>query len=287
MRMFYLENESGDRIDLNSTTDILLTEPSGLGLEFNDTYADIGEGFFRLISKRHNQRQITCKLNFIVDPYRVYNEFISWLMAAKELYLIYKPKEIEYYIRIGIRSITKGEINKYGLLESQASFNYMTPWYQPSPLPISFPGTNDAFRVDVSKLDGPDVLVGSTASKYSAIIEPVGHFPAGFYIEFHGVAENPEIKLQGQNSGTVYGDCKITERFAANTGFKLSTNYDNAYVSKILANGSEVDLLPKVDLTLEPFFKMPLTEPCVLKVIDDDALHGDLSAKIFFYYRSV
>lgn len=289
MRMFYLQKETGERIGLNNETGIFLSEPSGLGLEFGDNFADIGEGFFRMIAKVYTQKTVKCKLNFVnADPYGTYHSFITWCMKAKRLYLIYKPKNVEYFIHTEISSFEKGEFNKFGYLEVPASFLYLSPWYTPTALDLSFIGVDDtAFRFDDSKWDGPDVLVGTTAEKYTVKLDPDGHIPAAFYLEYKGVAENPEITLTGLISGTVYGDCKLDHRFVSGTGFKLSTAYDESYIRKIGLNGSEEDLLSDVDLSLEPFFKMPLTEPCILKLDDDGALHGELSAKIYYYYRSV
>lgn len=288
MRYFYLQKETGERIGLNNETGIFLSEPSGLGLEFADNYADIGEGFFRMISKVYSQKSVKCKLNFVKDPYKTYFDFVTWCMNAKQLYLVYKPLNVEYYIKTEIASYEKGEINKFNYLEVPTSFIYLSPWYAPSALSLSFIGVDDnAFRINVSKLNGPAIIAGSTEEKYTAQIDPSGHLPGAFYLEYHGVAENPEITLVGINTGTVYGDCKINHQFASNTGFKLSTTYENSYINKILANGSEQDLLNSIDLAYEPFFKMPLNEPCILKLDDDGSLHGKLNAKIYYYYRSV
>lgn len=289
MRKFYLQKETGERIGLNNETGIFLSNPEGLGLNFGDNFADIGEGFFRMIAKKYNQNAITCKINFVnEDPYTTYNNFVSWCMLAKKLYLVYAPISTEYYIQIEIESIEKGEINKYGYLECSANFIYLSPWYLPSPLNISFIGLdNTAFRLDVSRLDGTDILASSVADSYSAQIDPAGHLPGAFYIEYHGLAENPIVLLTGAISGEVYGKCAISGSFAQNTGFKLSTRYEDAYIKKVLSNGTEVDILDDVDLSFEPFFKLPLTESCLLKVTDDGVLHGDLSAKVYYYYRSV
>lgn len=288
MRRFYLQKETGERISLNNETGIFLYEPQGLGLEFGDSYADIGEGFFRMISKKHTQKAVSCKLNFLKSPYETYNSFITWCMKAKRLYLVYKPTNTEYYIRTEISNYEKTEINKYGYLEVPAKFLYLSPWYLPSPLNISFIGLDDnAFRFDSSKLDGPDILAGSTADKYSAQIEASGHLPGALYVEYHGVAESPEIILEGAESGTIYGDCKINKAFSATSGFKLSTAYEESYVTEIKPDGTESDLLDAVDISLEPFFKIPLNEPCILRLTDDGALHGELSAKAYYYYRSV
>ena len=288
MRKFYIQKETGERIGLNNETGIFLTEPTGLGLNFGDNFADIGEGFFRMIAKKYNQNAITCKINFINDSYATYNHFVTWCMLAKSLYLVYQPENIEYYIRIEIESLEKGEINKYGYLECSASFIYLSPWYLPSPLNISFIGLdNTAFRWDNSRFDGTDILASSTADSYSAQIDSDGHLPGAFYIEYLGAAVNPIVLLTGIESDIVYGKCKITGNFAANTGFKLSTKYEDSYVRKILSDGTEQDILSSVDLSFEPFFKMPLNEPCILQLVDDGALHGDLTAKIYYYYRSV
>lgn len=289
MRLFYLQKETGERIDLNNKNGIFLSEPSGLGLEFGDDFADIGEGFFRMISKVHTQKTVQCKLNFVGDnPYLIYNDFITWCMNAKKLFFIYKPLNIEYYIRTEISTFDKNEINKYGYLEVPSKFLYLSPWYRPSPINIPFIGISDnAFRCDVTKLDGPSILVGSLYLDYAAQIDPNGHLPGAIYLEYHGAAENPEIILEGVDSGTIYGDCKIESRFASNTGFKLSTSYEDSFIRKINANGSEDDLLSHVDLSLEPFFKIPLTESCILRLVDDGVINGELSAKVYYYYRSV
>ena len=288
MRKFYIQKETGERIGLNNETGIMLSEPEGLGLEFGDSFADIGEGFFRMISKKYLQKAIKCKLNFIQDPYSLYNRFVTWCVNAKELFLVYKPENTEYYIKIEIHSLEKTEINKFGYLEVNASMTYLSPWYQPSALSISFIGLGEnAFRWDNSKLDGPDVLVGSTAERYSAQIEGSGHLPGAFYIEYHGVAVKPKVSLTGVLTGTLYGKCEIDETFTSQMGFKLSTKYEDSYIRKIAADGTEVNLLSSVGLEYEPFFKLPLSEPCLLELSDDGALSGSMSAKVYFYYRSV
>ncbi len=288
MRKFYLQKDTGERIGLNNETGIFLSDPEGLGLEFDDNYADIGEGFFRMISKRHSQKTISCKLNFVKDPYKTYNDFITWCMKAEKLYLIYQPLTEAYYIRTEIAHLDKTEINKYGYLETDAEFLYLSPWYLPTSLNISFIGLDDtAFRIGQSKFDGPDILAGTTAEKYTAEVNATGHLPGAFLIEYKGIAENPEISLVGKISGQEYGNCKIDHAFTANTGFRLSTAYEDSYIKEIKEDGSEVDLLADADLSLEPFFKIPLTEPCVLRLTDDGALHGTLNAKVYYYYRSV
>ena len=63
--------------------------------------------------------------------------------------------------------------------------------------------------------------------------------------------------------------------------------YENSYVKSIDLLGNETDLLPFVDLTTDPFFKVPLTEDCILNITDADSLSGQVDGRIYYYYRSV
>lgn len=304
MRLFYLQNELGRRIPLNNEPNnllanapqnggIFLTEPEGLGLEFGDTFADIGEGFFRMVSKKHNQRVIGGKLNFIVKPYEMFNAFINWCILAKELYFIYNPYGTEYYIHVEIESIQKTEMNQLGYMEVPIKLKYLSPWYIPSPATITMLGedvTGFTFGEDQttgSRLDGTDVLIGSKAEAYASDISPYGHLPAAIKITFKGITSNPVFRLIGKETGIEYGRCTIHKSFGEQTTIELSTMYENSYVKSIDLLGNETDLLQYIDLTTDPFFKVPLTEECVLNITDADSLSGQVDGRIYYYYRSV
>ena len=47
------------------------------------------------------------------------------------------------------------------------------------------------------------------------------------------------------------------------------------------------DLLSKIDLDGEPFFRLPLTEPCTLTIAAQAAISGAADVEVFYYYRSV
>ena len=304
MRLFYLQNELGNRVPLNNEPNnllanapqnggIFLTEPEGLGLEFGDTFADIGEGFFRMVSKKHNQRVIGGKLNFIVKPYEMFNAFVNWCIAAKDLYFVYNPYGTEFYIHVEIESLQKTEMNQLGYMEVPIRLKYLSPWYVPSPAVITMLGedvTGFTFGDDEtegSQLDGTDVLIGSMAEAYASEIEAYGHLPAAVKITLKGIASNPVFRLVGKETGIEYGRCAIEKSFGSETTIELSTMYENSYVKSIDLLGNETDLLPFVDLTTDPFFKVPLTEDCILNITDADSLSGQVDGRIYYYYRSV
>ena len=295
MRRFYLENEYGDRVGLNNETGIFLTEPSGLGLEFSDSFADIGEGFFKLTNKGHQQKTISCKINFVgANPYTDYNKFITWCMKSKELYLVYgvpifnnTEQEIQYYIHVEIANIQKGEINLAGYLEAPANFLYLSPWYLPTPVnPVNTGLIDEAFRFNLKRFDIAP-LAPLQIKDYEAIIEPQGHLPAAFEVEYTGVIHDPVIKLVGV-TGKEYGRCEITQIVnVSTTKITLSTKYDNPFVKMVTDKGVETNLLPKVNLIYNPFFKMPVNEKCRLTVEDSGSMTGKLNIKVFYYFRSV
>ena len=76
--------------------------------------------------------------------------------------------------------------------------------------------------------------------------------------------------------------------FAAGDTIAVSTEREDSYARKISADGTETDLIDKVDIAAdaEPFFAVPLTEPCILR-ISAAAMSGTISAKAYFYYRTV
>ena len=67
----------------------------------------------------------------------------------------------------------------------------------------------------------------------------------------------------------------------------LSTRYNNSYVKRISASGEETDLLDALDLSTDPFFRVPITEPCTISVEAGAVITGRADLLIYYYYRSV
>ena len=58
-------------------------------------------------------------------------------------------------------------------------------------------------------------------------------------------------------------------------------------MKKIGADGTETDLLDALDLSMGPFFHIPVNEPCALSIEADTPVTGRASLLIYYYYRSV
>ena len=289
MRLFYLEDQKGERIPLNNETGIFLYHPSGMGIANSHSYGESGTGFFLRQKDGIEQLEMGGSLIFPPGgegPYARYRNFIDWLYASEELYFIYCPYgSNEYYRRVEIQTIEKSELNEYGMLECAISILPMTPWYLPSPVHIDFgDDQEDAMRYDFYYTD--DLIYGVSSNDYTAQITASGHIPSAVKVTFKGEAINPVLTLRGAISRKAYGICSIYENFEETDTLVFSTAEQDSYVRKIDSLGEETDLLDKIDITTNPFFRVPLTEPCEL-TISGESIYGEASMLLYIYYRGV
>lgn len=300
MRKFYIEDHKGERIPLNNENGIFLYNPSGLGLEYSNDYADSESGFFMRTRDKVSQSETSFTLVFPpkvyctseYEPYERYRKFLDWLYAAEELFLIYRPYGIDafdpsdaYYKKIDLQSIEKTELDKYGSLQPTVSVLPLTPWYLPAPININF-GEDDETAMRYTFEYNEDLHYGVGSQDYTAEITAKGHIPSAVKVTFRGEATNPRIILRGTASRKVYGECDVTATFLATDTLVFSTAEQDSYIKKIDSDGNEVDLLDSIDITKNPFFRVPITEPCEL-TISGDTIFGDASMLLYVYYRGV
>lgn len=282
MRQFLLENEVGAVFPLNGEIGATLADVSGLGAESNIDTADLSEGFFAVIHNTSAEQTVT---GTVYMPGRncheVYAALIDFVMKSNALYIGYKPKNTLYRRRVSLNYIAKNEGNPRA---AAISLLCHSPWYKALPLPVVFadPTAGDALRWNVSAW-GSAPWAASTEGSYSANITPEGHIPAALRVQFTGSASDPVFTLTGL-SGTVYGRCSIEGDFTDVT-ITLDTRYGAASIESV-AGGTGTDLLDVIDITSDPFFRVPATEPCILTVSGSD-IEGTVQAKMYAYYRSV
>lgn len=295
MRLFYLEDQKGERIPLNNESGIFLYSPTGLGFDYSHDYSESGTGFFMRVKDGVDQTEMAFTFvfppipeanNSADPPYQRYRKLIDWIYKAKELYFIYCPyPPNEYYRRIEFQSISKNELDVYGSLQTDVSILPLTPWYLPSPIHINFGEEQDnAMRYDFRYTE--DLIYGVGSKDYTAEISAQGHIPSAMKVTFKGQVINPKFTLRGFATRAIYGECPITETFNSSDTLEFSTAEQNSYVKKIDANGNETDLLDKIDITKNPFFRVPLTEPCEL-TLSGDSILGKATMLLYVYYRGV
>lgn len=290
MRKFYLENEIGSRVGLNNEDGIFFYQPENLGLEFEHEYATTGSGFFSMTKFATTQLQPSGTLIFIPNDskgaYDRYRELIDWIYSGEELFLVYAPTEKEeFYRKVTIQSLAKGELDTHAVLWCEVIFSVLTPWYLPIPLHVSFGEEgDDAMSYPFYYTDDLVYAVGS--KDYSAEVSPSGHMPAAVKITFKGLIINPVFSVMGLASRKVLGECAIEGEFGANDTLILSTAEQDSYIICKDSEGNETDLLDSIDITKNPFFRLPLNEPCEVSISGDSIL-GTAEMQVYAYYRGV
>lgn len=302
MRKFYLENKKGDRIPLNNEDGIFLMDPTGLGVEFTSEYGESGEGgdgFFYL--NKFKTMQLSPEFSLVfdptkVEPYKKYKELLDWFAVAEELFFLYSPVDHNfpedsntpaeiYYRKVNIQRIDKGELDHYGALTVTVYLYPVTPWYLPTPTALSVwvdPDTVMAYNFVYDS----DLIYGRGGTARYSMVEAVGHIPAAVKITFKGQITNPNIRIHGIRTGTIYGECAVTETFRETDTFILSTVEQDSYVKKIDGNGDEKDLIDSLDITKNAFFRVPITEPCEIQLYGEN-INGTSECLVYQYYRGV
>ena len=291
MRKFSILSESGDSYPLNGERGVYLSEPSGLGYSLSPSYADLSNGFFLLVGDvAEPQSILSYKLTFTgKNPYELYRSFIGWLSAAGRLTLAYRPDSAQTYYRdVNINYIQKAELTLTRWLEVPVSMYGLTPWYTPTPIILQLEASDEGADKRYDYEYGDDLRYGAdSTAAFSALVVNGGHVPAAMHLEYRGAITNPTVRLIGMVSGKTHGVCSIRATLVESDTLLISTKSTDSYAIRRSAHGVKTDLLDVLDLSLNPFFKIPVDEPCILTVEADSAIVGTADLEIYYYYRSV
>lgn len=282
MRKFYIRDGAGTQYALNGEQFIWLLNPSGLGVSFANSYSDIKQGFFApLKTDAWNTQSIVCDFGFVKSAYATYRTFINWLLNASELVIVYQPFGSElYYRKVKLDYVEKTELMNGVWLSTPASFTCLTPWYKPTTLSVTIQGDVSGAMEYPFTYDANLVYASSYNGAYGAELTPAGHLPAAITLEYTGAITNPILVLEGKVSGTEYGRCQINATATASLSF--SSLYANSYC---LVDGN--DATDAISPAYDPFFHLPVDEPCILKILSGASFNGAAEASVYYYYRSV
>lgn len=290
IRKLSFRNAAGETWSLNGERGVYASNLSGLGVMLSATYADLSRGFFVPVSDESEpQATIPFTLTFTRNAYDTYQRFIDWISIAGTLTIVYNPTGKQDFCRdVFVNFLQKGELNPVGWLEVPCSFLCCTPWYLPTPTEFSVAttGADESKRYDYVYSEDLQYGTDSSAS-LSGSIAGAGHIPGALELTYHGAIANPKIRLVGDISGTIYGLCSINAILGVSDSLLFSTKYENAYAKRISVTGEETDLLDVLDLSTNPFFHIPVDEPCTISIESDAAFTGRAALLIYYYYRSV
>lgn len=290
IRKIHLRNAAGETYGLMGENGVYASGLNGLGFTLSPVFADLGHGFFVPVSdKSEPQGTVPFTVTFTRDPYREYQNFVDWVSAAGTITVVYNPTGNREYCRdVTINFLQKGEKTRVGWLEIPCSFFCCTPWYLPTPTTLRLNNTAGSVRKRYNYRYAADLRYGldSTAA-LSGTISGAGHVPGALEMTYYGAITNPQIRLTGNLSGKTYGVCRVEVVLNPGDVLKISTRYENSYVRRISAAGVETDLLDALDLSTEPFFHIPIDEPCTVTVEADSAFSGNADLTVYYYFRSV
>ena len=109
-------NSIGERIDLNDKEGLLFTNPSGLGLTYDVSQADLEGGFYKRTKVEYPSQTIVGDLIILGDSYSKYREFVNWINKGRDLSFIYKPYgNVEYQVDVEIEFRTSPEREPGGM----------------------------------------------------------------------------------------------------------------------------------------------------------------------------
>lgn len=280
MGRFYFEDDTGQRIDLQSD-EYIAVEVSGLGTSNEGSYIKMGHTF-----TKNYLDLIQSEISFgvVCVPPRAYDKLQSlsqFLNCALSLYLIYVPsttESVEYRRDVDILEFQQ-DTSVTGLLRYKVVLSCKSLFY-----------TNDTNSFVIERATGEFRYNYTFPARFNdnsvrdVVIENTGHVEASFMIEFEGYTDTPKMRVFVDGT-EVYS---ISFDLVIDVGGKLrySTQDGNLELSHINADGTEVSLINQMDLEKEIFYKLPIGRSRV-QFTSENGLLSKLHFNVYQYYKVV
>lgn len=283
VREFKLINEKGQEYSLMNIYEYcLLTDPSGLGYEYETEYQQLGNTFVQSIRKM-TQGNIEGTVNFL--NYNNYKNFVDFVEKSSSLKFSYKiplNNTLKEFLKdVEIQSIGKSEIQTSGTISESVTFNCLSLWYEENTTIYTIsPQTNEIrwdFRWD-SRFTSYDLRRLNYINK--------GHVEAPILVEIDGHVINPEIQLyiEGDLAQTV----KITIEIMQYEKLLYGSKENNFYIYKQNTDGTVISLfdLDYIEFEKDNVIRIPKNRSCEIRLVaDNDILNAKVT--ILPQYKSV
>lgn len=128
MRSFILINKTGTQYDI-TTEELLFYGVSGLGLDKDEEYREVGNRYI-VVKSKVDATPIEGSLLFAgASPYQQYFDFMRFLDEG-DLKILYSPLPNEYFYKdVSVQSVSKSELTVQGVLNCGVKLYSLSPWY--------------------------------------------------------------------------------------------------------------------------------------------------------------
>lgn len=280
MGRYYFENESGQRLDMQSD-EYIAVDIYGLGVNNEAEYVKLGDIF-----ARDYMEMVQSEIGFgvVFVPPRAHDKlqcFGQFLHGAKSLCLVYEPSvvdKVEYRREVDALKFQQ-DTSVAGLLQYQMILRCKSLFY-----------TNAENSFLIERATGELRYQYSYPARFNdnavrdITIDNNGHVEASFLIEFEGYSDTPKMQvfMDGKEVYSISFDLVI------DVGEKLRycTQDGNLELSHIKQDGTVVNIINRMDLNAEVFYKLPIGTSRV-QFTSANGLLSKIHFNVYRYYKVV
>ena len=281
MAKFYIENEKGDRIDLQDELNYGLYEGmKDIGYSQDASFTRVGD-YYSCDSKNPKQSDIDFDINFFEvgekSVYQKVSDVGEFLVNAERLYYVYVPEEIEY--KREVEFVNFSQNTKEGYLSYSVKLSPLTLFY-----------AENIVALDVDRTEGEKRYRFRWNASYndyanrSVKIKEGNQADIAFDLEIYGYVVNPKISVY--KGATLIKAITFPVTLQEGEYLKYSSRDLELEIKKVDALGNETNLISEFSLEDDIFFKLD-KNGCIIKFTSDVGVMNKILFTPYIYKKVV
>ena len=278
---FYIENEKGDRIDLQDELNYGLYEGmKDIGYSQDASFTRVGD-YYSCDSKNPKQSDIDFDINFFEvgekSVYQKVSDVGDFLVNAERLYYVYVPEEIEY--KREVEFINFSQNTKEGYLSYSVKLSPLTLFY-----------AENIVALDVDRTEGEKRYRFRWNASYndyanrSVKIKEGNQADIAFDLKIYGYVVNPKISVY--KGATLIKAITFPVTLQEGEYLKYSSRDLELEIKKVDALGNETNLINEFSLEDDIFFKLD-KNGCIIKFTSDVGVMNKILFTPYIYKKVV
>ena len=281
MAKFYIENEKGDRIDLQDELNYGLYEGmKDIGYSQDASFTRVGD-YYSCDSKNPKQSDIDFDINFFEvgekSVYQKVSDVGDFLVNAERLYYVYVPEEIEY--KREVEFVNFSQNTKEGYLSYSVKLSPLTLFY-----------AENIVALDVDRTEGEKRYRFRWNASYndyanrSVKIKEGNQADIAFDLEIYGYVVNPKISVY--KGATLIKAITFPVTLQEGEYLKYSSRDLELEIKKVDVLGNETNLISEFSLEDDIFFKLD-KNGCIIKFTSDVGVMNKILFTPYIYKKVV